>query len=214
MGPTLAAAGFTHRRNPMEANRREDDFVRPLPNSDLAHVISTQETQYASDTCTRWTVITALYVPELRAIRSAPPDDHIPCAGDCFGSARIGELLRADEDFWYQLGSDGVPEALGAPPPRHPTQDDYAPLRPPSVRRALLRDLEQVILPYLAPLTDRAALYRHFTGPRAPRSAGILDRLALELALGKLDEAQGHLAQLPDRPDLRAYARTHYGLKF
>jgi len=212
MAPALAQAGFSHRKRPA-GRLRDDDFVRRVAGTDLAHVISTQETQHASETHTAWTVIVAVYVPELRAIRGAHCDEEVPDAGACFASARIGELLRSDEDFWYELGDTLGRVALKKPLPQHPVHATYSPLRPASVRAALTRDLEDVVLPCLAPLTSREALYGRLMGPSAPRRAGVLDHLALELALGHFDAARAHLAALPDRPDLRAYARTRYGLE-
>jgi hypothetical protein len=120
--------------------------VRPVGN-DLAHVISTQETQHATDNHTSWTLNFAAFVPELRAIRGFKPDDSVPDASGCYGTVRIGELLRSDSEFWYEVGTDGILEMLGQPQPKHPLHPDYSPLKPTTVRRAITRDLEDLVIP-------------------------------------------------------------------
>lgn len=193
MAPCLEKHGFS---------RRGSDFLRPVEDQ-LVQVISVQSSQYDSATYARWTLNIAVHAPELREIRGFPPADETPDASGCWMSIRVADLLPREgmiQELWYQLGSDGIREALELPPD--------------TVRQIVKSDLERAVIPHLETIRNREALYRFSRSGKCP-SAGPLDWIALELALGKHDEARtSWRTNLPDRMDVKRYARARFGVDF
>jgi hypothetical protein len=200
--PCLGTHGFSHRGH---------DFLRPVEDR-LVHVVSVQRSEHNSPTHVSWTLNIAVFAPELREVRGFPPADRVPDASECFMSIRIAYLLPSDgvkSEFWYELGTDGLRKA----PSLDPLCSRYDPLSPESVRRVVRRDLEEAVVPHLDKIPSREALYQWYQELAKSHRAGPLDQIALELALGKIDEARRTWrASLADRPDVREYAKRRFGV--
>jgi hypothetical protein len=203
LAPCLKSHGFS---------RRGNDFLRPVEDQ-LVQVVSVQKSQYSSAAHVSWTLNIAVFAPELAEIRGFLPAEKTPAASGCFLSVRVADLLPregVEREFWYELGSDGFAELLEVEPDR--LRARYSPLKPDTLRRVLRADLEEAVLPHLDAVRNRQALYQFSRSGRCPM-AGPLDWIALELALGKHDEARNTWrTHLPDRKDVKEYAQARFGV--